>query len=424
MIKTMRKEITMKNNSNVFLNGPVPIPFKAPSDLKPYNIVTNDEDDSAEVNMYGEVVSNVPTDWWTGERIEGLYIVLSDFLNDMETLKNKANVTFHINSPGGEVFAGVSIYNRMKEFAGNVTTIVDGLAASAASIIAQGGKTRKVSNGSLTMIHGASSLMWGYYNANEMKDSLAQINAIDKAIAEIYAKSTGMEQDKIKNMMSKTTWMSAQEAVDNGFADEIVDNGEKVTMSLNSSKSLLTVNGVPMSARGLFNLPESIPVNKKEVTPGIKKPDVINQNKPTGGNEKMTLEELMKSDPELVKQIQNEAVQNAQANNQAEIEKAVNAEISRIKAIDEIASKIANKELVDRAKYGETKMSAGDLALEALKAQQDAGAQFLQNMQQDAKDSGATGVEPAPQSGSDNEQIKNDIAAGAALIAGITPETK
>lgn len=413
----------MRNNSSVYWNGPVPVPFKPSPDLKPYNIVTNDDDDSAEVNMYGEVVSNVPTDWWTGERIEGLYIVLSDFLNDMETLKNKANVTFHINSPGGEVFAGVAIYNRMKEFAGNVTTIVDGLAASAASIIAQGGKTRKVSNGSLTMIHGASSLMWGYYNANEMKDSLAQINAIDKSIAEIYAKSTGIEQDKIKNMMSKTTWMSAQEAVDNGFADEIVDNGEKVTMSLNSSKSLLTVNGVPMSARGLFNLPESIPVNKKEVTTGAK-PDVINQNKPTGGKEKMTLEELMKSDPELVKQIQNEAVQNAQASNQAEIDKAVNAEISRIKAIDEIAGKIADKELVEKAKYGETKMSAGDLALEALKAQQDVGAQFLQNMQQDAKDSGATGVEPAPQSGSDAEQAKNDIAAGAALIAGIKPETK
>lgn len=413
----------MKNKSCVFWNGPAPVPFKAPPDLKPYNIVTSEGDDSAEVNMYGEVVTNVPTDWWTGERIEGLYIVLSDFLNDMETLKNKANVTFHINSPGGEVFAGVAIYNRMKEFTGNVTTVVDGLAASAASIIAQGGKVRKVSNGALTMIHGASAFMYGYYNANEMKDGLAQINAIDKSIAEIYAKCTGMDQDKIKNMMSKTTWMSAQEAVDNGFADEIVETGEKVTMSLNSSKSLLTVNGVPMSARGLFNLPEGIPVNKKEVTTGNKKPDVINKNEPIGGKEKMTLEELMKSEPELVKQIQNEAIQNAQATNQAAIDSAVSAEIDRLKAIDEIASKIADKALVDNAKYGETKMSAGDLALAALKAQQDAGAQFLNNMQQDANDSGATAVEPAPQSGSDDEQIKNDIAAGAALIAGIA-ETK
>ena len=414
----------MKKKSSVFRNGPMPVPFNAPPDLKPYNIVTNDDDDSAEVNMYGEVVSEIPINWWTGERIEGLYIVLSDFLNEMESLKNKANVTFHINSPGGEVFAGVAIYNRMKEFTGNVTTVVDGLAASAASIIAQGGKTRKVCNGALTMIHGASGFMYGYYNANDMKDSLAQINAIDKSIAEIYAKCTGIEQDKVKNMMSKTTWMSAQEAVDNGFADEIVDTGEKVTMSLNSSKSLLTVNGIPMSARGLFNLPDSIPVNKEMVTPGTKKPDVINKKESTGGKEKMTLEELMKSDPELVAQIQNEAVQNAQASNQDAITNAVNAEIDRIKAIDEIAGKIANKELVEKAKYGEEKMSAGDLALEALKAQQDVGAQFLNDMKQDATASGATGVEPAPQSGTDAEQAKNDIAAGAALIAGITPDTK
>ena len=408
--------------NSVFRNGPVPVPFKAPPDLKPYNIVTNDDDDSAEINMYGEVVSEIPTNWWTGERIEGLYIVLSDFLNEMETLKNKANVTFRINSPGGEVFAGVSIYNRMKDFTGNVTTVVDGLAASAASIIAQGGKTRKVCNGSLTMIHGASAFMYGYYNSNEMKDGLAQINAIDKSIAEIYAKCTGIEQDKIKNMMSKTTWMSAQEAVDNGFADEIVDTGEKVTMSLNSSKSLLTVNGVPMSARGLFNLPDSIPVNKKEVTAGENEPDVINKNEPTGGKEKMTLEELMKSDPDLVKQIQNEAVQTAQANNQTAIDSAVSAEINRLKSIDEIAGKIADKALIEKAKYGEEKMSAGDLALAALKSQQDIGSQFLNNMQNDASNSGADGVAAAPQGGTDTEQAKNDIAAGAALIAGIVEE--
>lgn len=405
---------------NRFRNGPMPIGFKAPADLKPYNIVTND-DDSAEINMYGEVVSEIPTNFWTGERIEGLYIVLSDFLNDMETLKNKANVTFHINSPGGEVFAGVAIYNRMKEFTGNVTTIVDGLAASAASIIAQGGKTRKVCNGTLTMIHGASSFMFGYYNAHDMKDALAQINAIDKSIAEIYAKCTGMEQEKIKNMMAKTTWMSAQEAVDNGFADEIVENGEKVTMSLNSSKSLLTVNGVPMSARGLFNLPDSIPVN--QVTPG-NEPDVINKNEPTGGMEKMTLEELMQSEPELVNQIRNDAIQSVQNTVATSINDAVSAELTRLQSIDEIADKIGDKELINRAKYGDVKMSAGDLALEALKAQKDAGSAFLNNMQQDAKDSGATGVEPVPQSGSEDEQVKNDIAAGAALIAGITPDVK
>lgn len=413
----------MTMNRNKFRNGPAPMPIKMPPNLVPYNFVEPDED-SVEVEMYGEVVSNRPTDWWTGEPIEGLYIVLSDFLNELETYKNKSNVTFRINSPGGEVFAGVTIRNRMAELKGTVTTIVDGLSASAASIIAQGATPghRKVCNGSLTMIHGAASMLWGYYNANEMKDELKEINAIDKSIAEIYAKCTGLEQDRIKTMMSNTTWMSAQEAIDNGFADEIVETDNKVTMSLNSSRSLLTVNGIPMSARGLFNLPDYIPVNK-EITPGTE-PDVIN-NKPTGGKEKMTLEELMKSDPELVAQIQNEAMASAQTNNQEAINNAVNAEVERLKAIDEIAGKIANKELVDKAKYGETKMSAGDLALEALKSQADVGAQFLKDVKDDVQNSGTNNVTPAPTGNlTAEEQAQADIAAGAALIAGIQPATK
>lgn len=394
------------------------IPMMTQKMIAPYNMVDLD-DDSVEVNLYGEVVSNVPTDFWTGERVEGLYIVLSDFLNDMETIKDKKNVTFHINSPGGEVFAGVSIYNRMKEFTGNVTTIVDGLAASAASIIAQGGKTRKVCNGSLTMIHGASSFMIGYYNANQLKDDWNKINAIDKSISEIYASCTGIDKEKIKNMMVKTTWMSAQEAVENGFADEVVDTGT-VTMSLNQSKSLLTVNGITMNARGLFELPDNIPVEKAAAGT---KPDGINaQNK---GGEKMTVEELKKDYPDLVDQIRTEAVQTAQENAQATqknaVKEAVDAEVKRLKEIDEIAGKIQDQKLVQDAKYGENRMSAGDLALAALKAQADAGATYLQAMESDAGNSGANAVESLPNGNlSAEEQEKQDIANGAALIAGIT----
>lgn len=411
--------------SKRFRNGPVQVPFKVPEDMKPYNILLDDEEDSAEVNMYGEVVSTPPTDWWTGERVEGLYIILSDFLNDMESLKNKKKVTFHINSPGGEVFAGVSIYNRMKEFKGTVTTVVDGLAASAASIIAQGASKgkRKVCNGSLTMIHGASSFMFGYYNANDMKDSIKQIEAIDKSIAEIYTKMTGMEQDKIKSMMSKTSWMSAQDALENGFADEIVDTDEKVTMSLNANRSMLMVNGIPMSVKGFTNIPDFIPVmktEKEEVTTGPE-PDVINNNS-TGGNTRMTYEELKNSNPELVDQIRTEAINSVQAErNQQAIDEAVAKEIDRIKSIDEIAGKIANKELVEKAKYGEEKMTAAELALEALKAQQDAGTNFLNQMNEDVNSSGVQNVTPQPNGNlPQEEQEKNDIAEGAALIAGAT----
>lgn len=416
----------MMTNRYPFRNGPTPVPLNIPSDMKPYNIATLEDEDSVEVNMYGEVVSEQPTDWWTGKPIDGLFIVLADFLNDMEKIKNKKNVTFHINSPGGEVFAGVAIYNRMKEFTGNVTTIVDGLCASAASIIMQGAKpgNRKVCNGSLTMIHGASSFMFGYYNAKEMKEAIKEINAVDKAIAEIYAKETGVDVETAKTMMSNTTWMSAQDAIDKGFADEIVDTGSSVTMSLNPAKNVLTVNGVPMSARGL-SLPTDIPVMEPKVTTG-KEPEVINNNIPEGGTKKMalTFEELMAQEPDLVKQIQDEATKTAQANNQAAIDKALDDERQRLQAIDEIACKIGDQTLVDKAKYGETKMSAADLALEALRAQKDAGASFLDSAKEDAKASGVAGVQPAPTNSNldDAAQAKEDINAGANLIAGITAE--
>ncbi len=404
-----------------YRNGPAPMPFKMPQDMKPYNIIDNN--DEAEVNMYGEVVSEIPTDWW-GDKIEGMYIVLADFLNDMEQLKSKSKVTFHINSPGGEVFAGISIYNRMKEFKGIVSTVVDGLAASAASIIAQGGTKghRKVCNGSLTMIHGASSFMFGRYNANELKDSIAQLNAIDKSIAEIYAACTGLDHEKVKSMLAKTTWMSAQDAIDNGFADEIADVGQPVTMSINKDRSIMIVNGIPMSVRGFMDIPDYIQVCD-EVTAG-KQPDVID-NKQTGGENHMTLEELIKQDPELVEQIRNTAIQSVQTDTQQAVSAAVGDELNRLKSIDEIAGKIADKALVERAKYGDEKMSAADLALEALKSQNDVGQAFLNNMKEDVKNSGAEAIAPTPNSNlSAEEQAQKDIMDGAALIAGIAPEMK
>lgn len=412
MIRTV-----MKN----YRNGPTPVPFRMRQDMKPYNIVDND--DEAEVNMYGEVVSEIPTDWW-GDKIEGMYIVLADFLNDMERLKSKSKVTFHINSPGGEVFAGISIYNRMKEFKGIVSTVVDGLAASAASIIAQGGTKghRKVCNGSLTMIHGASSFMFGRYNANELKDSIAQLNAIDKSIAEIYAACTGLDQEKVKGMLTKTTWMSAQDAVNNGFADEIADMGQPVTMSINKDRNIMVVNGIPMSVKGFVGIPDYIQVCE-EVTAG-KHPDVID-NIQTGGEKHMTLDELMKQEPELVDQIKTTAIQSAQTDTQQAVKAAVSDELNRLKSIDEIAGKIADKALVEKAKYGETKMSAADLALEALKLQNDAGQTFLDNMKEDVKNSGAEAIAPAPNSNlSAEEQAQKDIMDGAALIAGIAPGTE
>lgn len=399
--------------------------------MVPYNIVVNEVEKSAEVNLYGEIVTTRPRDFWTDEPVEGLYIVLDEFLKELDILNSSKSVVFHINSPGGEVAAGVSIYNRMKQMQAKVTTIVDGLAASAASIIAQGASEgcRKVAYGTLTMIHSARIFMFGYYNAGDLKTEIASAKAHDRSIAEIYEQCTGLNREKIGNMMSATTWMTAQEAVDNGFADEIIDTGSNVVMSLNSDRSCLTVNGVMMSIKGLFYMPDKIRKNI-QVMAGEMTSDVIDQTE-TGGKGKMTVDEVKIQNPELYEQIRSSALEEAVLKQQEAVDKAVSAEVSRLKAIDEIAGKIPDKDLVERAKYGEAKMSAGDLALEALKVMnttevciQGAQADFLRMMHDDAVKSGAEGVEPTPNQGSLSvqEQAAKDIADGAALLAGVSKE--
>ena len=110
--------------------------------LKPYNIVIDEGGNSARIDMYGEVVANHPVDWWTGEPIPGNFIAQDEFLKDLAELEGKDEVTVHINSVGGDMYAGIAIYNRLKGLAAHVTTINDGLAASAGSLIFMAGDDR------------------------------------------------------------------------------------------------------------------------------------------------------------------------------------------------------------------------------------------------------------------------------------------
>ena len=99
---------------------------KGNTEIKPYNFVELDNN-SVEITMYGNVVQDRPIDFWTGEPVPGLFIVLNEFLQELEKIKDKEQITVRINSGGGELYAAISIYNRLKELK-DVITIVDGLA--------------------------------------------------------------------------------------------------------------------------------------------------------------------------------------------------------------------------------------------------------------------------------------------------------
>lgn len=385
----------------------MPIPMKTGL-LKPYNIVVNEDDNSAEINMYGEVVSTRPVDWWTGEPIPGNFIAQDEFLKDLDKLAGKDRITVHINSVGGDMYAGIAIYNRLKALAGHVTTVNDGLAASAGSLIFMAGDTRKVNTGSNLMIHGAAGFLYGYYQTQDLRAVAKQLDAHNKAGINIYVEATGKDKDTIKAMVDRETWLTGQEAVDAGFADEVITGEEKpVEMRLSPDKATMIVNGYPVAARCIGNIPESVPVMSADewaevsATAGGEEPPknsaqpapqvcdkTTNKNGGTNTVEIKNVEDLRKAHPELVSQIENEA-RNA----------GIVAERQRIQGIEEMQAAVADSAMVQNAKYGENPMSAEAFAVAVLKQQAAIGATVLQQMQNDAGASGAADVTADPNGG-------------------------
>ena len=361
-------------------------------------------------------MENRPKSFWTEQKDDGLYIVLGEFLNDLEKVKDRSKLTVRINSPGGSLYAGIAIMNRLSELKGEVVTIVDGLAASAASIIMQGGKIRKVYNGSLIMVHGVSTFLYGYYKNADLKEATERLDAANRAAIEAYAQKTGLDKDEIRSIMDRTEWMTGQEAIDKGFADELIDSGN-VSMSISEDHAYMMINGIRMTTRGLETLPDGILTAK--VIPG-KEPVVADIKKDEGGNEEMTAEELKAKYPEVVAEIEHKAAQRENEDveeQQTAVNDAVAAERKRISEIEEIANAVGDKDLIHKAKF-EDPMTAAQLALEAMKQQAKAGEQFMKDSEDDVKASGANEVTPLPGRGTAEEEEASDIAEGAALIAG------
>ncbi|EIZ9492865.1 Clp protease ClpP [Cronobacter sakazakii] len=166
---------------------------------------------------------------------------------------NGADVTVNINSPGGDMFEGLAIYNLLREYDGKVTVKVLGLAASAASIIAMAGDEVQIGRGAFLMIHNC----WVYAMGN--RHDLAQIAAdmapFDKAMSDIYQARSGLDADTVDKMMDGETYIGGSEAVEKGFADsllsadEIADDEESPAAALRKLDALLAKANTPRSER-------------------------------------------------------------------------------------------------------------------------------------------------------------------------------
>ncbi|KUO72704.1 MAG: peptidase [Desulfosporosinus sp. BRH_c37] len=352
-------------------------------------------DDEGEITLYGEVVSSQPIDFWTGEALPGLYISPEGFLDDLEAVKGKSKITVKLNSVGGDLYTGIAIHNAIKGLAGSKTVIVEGIAASAASVIMCSGDEVVTYPGSLVMIHGVSALFYNYYNITDLKQVIKGFDAAERAIAEIYSAKTGLDVETLRSMMTKETWMTGKEAVDKGFANKLLE-GSDPQMIMSTDKSVLLVNGIKHSIKGLHNIPKGIPVNS--VLPAAPKGLVDGIEKPNGGGKKtMDMEELKKQHPELVAQIEAASKGTISA-------EAIAAERARIKDIESIESAVGDPQLVAEAKYGDAPCTAAELSLKALQKQAQLGKQHLDNSANDFNASGAKGIGAAPNAGNQDDE--------------------
>ena len=138
---------------------------------------------------------------------------------------DSGDITVWINSPGGDVFAAAQIYNMLRDYKGHVTVKIDGLAASAASVIAVAGDTVLVSPVAMMMIHNPATIAMG--NTKDMEATIAMLNEVKESILNAYVDKTGLSRNKLSKMMDDETWFNAKKAVELGFADKVLFAAEE-----------------------------------------------------------------------------------------------------------------------------------------------------------------------------------------------------
>ena len=146
-----------------------------------------------------------------------------------ELMGGEGDITVWINSPGGDCIAAAQIYNMLLEYKGNVTIKIDGIAASAASVVAMAGNKVIMSPVSMLMIHNPMTMAAG--DTTEMKKAISMLTEVKESIINAYELKTGMSRDKIAKLMDAETWMDANKAVELGFADEILSRESSVKPS-------------------------------------------------------------------------------------------------------------------------------------------------------------------------------------------------
>lgn len=221
-----------------------------------WNFIKNSES-TGDLQLYGEIANET---WWGDE------VTPRDFKNDLDNMGDISTLNVYINSPGGDVFAGQAIHSMLKRHKAKVNVYVDGLAASIASVIAMAGDKVIMPKNSMMMVHNPWSIVAG--NSADFRKMADDLDKIGKSIKEAYlSKATELDVEMLKELMDDETWLTAQDCLDYGFADEIEET--KAVAACVDSKYLKAYKNIPQELIKVEEpeKPKNEPENESENEP-------------------------------------------------------------------------------------------------------------------------------------------------------------
>lgn len=337
--------------------------------------VKNEVNGNSEILLYGPIAGE--SSWWGDE------VTPRSFAEDLESLGGK-DVTVRINSGGGDVFAAHAIHNQLVAYKGRVTVVIDGLAASAATIIAVAGDRIIMPSNALFMIHNPAIGLSDYYGADELLKAAEALNTIKGSIVAAYRKRCKASAEELAAMMDAETWMGAAECLEKGFVDEIQGS---VSPVLNGSS--LVVNSVNFNIKNFKNQDalKACIQNQTEVKSMSKLEEFLNS---------LGLKFADESQPTASAPAQN-AVPQPAVNHEAIAKAAVEAERQRVAALevlDDGDNQAVTAIIAEAKKNGKT---ADDVkpyinAVKTIPPAQNAAQELVANMIGDNKASGVEGI--------------------------------
>lgn len=320
-------------------------------------------EDSVDIRLYGSIGM---IDFWSSDGFDE-----NTFNADIASVGEKGTINIYLNSDGGSVFAAMAIYQAIKRHKGKVNITIDGIAASAATIITSAPNARVfMPTGSMMMIHNPSKYA-GIANAKQLRDFADELDKIGGSINAVYREKTNLSEEELSKMLEKDFYMTAEEAVKLGFADELVTT-KKIDSSLSENKK--EINGLILNCAKFANMPKNwYNLNMKEnFNKGDNKMSEENKDKkPDITLDSITADFIKEKCPNVFASIYDTA-----------LKAGVEQERNRIKGIEELAID-GYSEITNNAKFKDS-LTPEAYAVAIMRAEKENRAKYLANRQSDA----------------------------------------